>query len=152
MFTRHETNAIRDVITEAYAPGGAHIDKWLNVAGVGVQGCIDDQVHALSADPTMKFYRVTENSEFAGYFGRSTDGKQLHTIFIVPTLRPRKLEFFKQVRDEMQSVFYVGGYIKNEPACNFYRKMGGKEVDTVTIDNHPGIVFQFDNKKVVEGN
>lgn len=143
MFTLTKSQDLRGVITEAYTPGGAHIEKWLNAAGSGIQGCIDDQVQALSVDPTMVLYRVNEDEKFVGYFGRSEDGTRLHTIFIVPEFRPRKSEFFQHVRSEMLPTFFVGGFLKNVPACTFYRKMGAEQIDTLTTDAGPGILFRF---------
>lgn len=143
MFVAIETQDIAGTISEAYAPGGDHIEKWLNVAGSGIENCVHDQVHALTSDSPVSFFRVEEVGNFVGYFGTQHEGSFLSTIFIVPEYRPRKKEFWALIEAKTQPVFRNGGFKKNEPACNFYRKMGGKEVASFVAPAGPVIMFEF---------
>lgn len=143
MFQAIKTTRIHETIAEAYAPGGAHIDKYLNVAGSGLDNCIKDQVESLAKQPSIQFYRVEEGDTFVGYFGEEKDGFWMSTIFISEKYRPRKKEFWQVVQSKMQPKFMCGGFLKNEPACNFYKKMGGKVIATVETEAGPGLYFEF---------
>ena len=142
-FIAKQTKDLSGIIGQAYAPGGDHIDKWLNVAGSGVDNCIKDQVAALTGGKTLVFFRVDEAETFVGYFGSEFDGSWLSTIFIVPKYRPRKVEFWTVVKNHMKPVFKNAGFHKNVPACNFYRKMGGKEIGRTETEHGPITMFEY---------
>lgn len=143
MFSFHETDDVAGTISEAYRLDAALLEKWLNVAGSGFDACVKDQVDSLTSQPTLRFYRVEEDGALAGYFGHEAEGAWMSTIFIVPRLRPRKQEFFDGVRKLMKPVFYCGGFEKNQPACKFYRKMGGTVVQPMESSHGTCTMFQF---------
>lgn len=142
-FSANRTRDVAGTILEAYAPGGDHIDKWLNVAGSGIENCVKDQVEALTGGETLVFFRVDEGQDFVGYFGSEFDGAWLSTIFIVPKYRPRKSEFWAAVKDQMKPIFKNAGFHKNVPACNFYKKMGGKEIGRAQTEHGPITMFEY---------
>lgn len=143
MFTSTETKEIERSIREAYLFDSALLDKWLNVAGSGLDACVKDQVHALTDSPSFVFYRVEENGKYVGYFGHEHGGAFMATIFILPEYRPRKAEFWKQVEAQMMPFWRTGGYHKNQPACKFYEKMGGQKVGQINTPHGPVTVFEF---------
>lgn len=142
MFITTPSTLIKETITEAYQHDDDLIDKWLNVAGSGLEACIDDQVKALTAQPTFEFYRVEEDGKLAGYFGREMEGEWMSTIFIIPELRPRKKEFWKEVQHKMNPVFKCAGFLKNQPACRFYAKFG-KQIGELETPHGPAVMFEF---------
>lgn len=144
MFAIKQSHQLRDYIYQAYASDKDLIAKWHITSGAGLDSCVDKTVSDLGKDtyPDFKFFVVEENGSFVGYFGNELDGKYLTTIFVTPTMRKRKLEFWKAITGYLANDFQSAIYSKNVPCIKFFSKLGRVEKN-LTLHGNDVTLFSF---------
>jgi len=126
----------------AYESDPILLEKWHVIAGSGLDKCIAQTVSDLSACTSIRFYVVTEDSQFVGYFATEFDGAYMPTIFIHPKYRHRKAEFWKLVEAKTLPEWNAGIYAKNIPCKKFYEKMG-KVISEIQAPLGAAVIFGF---------
>lgn len=114
------------IIRDAYASDKSLVEKWHIVSGQGLDACVDDTMEALENETfeDFIFYVVEDSSGFLGYFGVECGGAYLTTIFISPSKRSQKLEFWKAITPFLNNEFQAAIYSKNLPCIAFYEQVG----------------------------
>lgn len=144
MFEIEESYDFKHYIKMGFEEDLVLTQKWHIVAGTGLDNCVIDTYNVLMNDTLddFKFYVVTENEKFVGYFGVESDGAYLTTIYIWPSMRPRKEEFWECILPYVKDKFKAAIYTKNDPCMGFYSKMG-KELGRFKMQGRDLALFEF---------
>lgn len=143
MFTVEETKELEPSVREAYSADPVLIDLWHITAGAGLDACVKRTVDDLLVSSSLRFYRVTEDGEFVGYFGTEFDGKYSPTIFIAPKFRDRKAEFWAEMEKRTEAAWRSACFVKNTPCMKFYAKKG-REMAKIESPDGTVAVFKFE--------
>lgn len=126
----------KDLIAKCYAMDQALINRWHTIAGAGLKACVDREIADLE-EVSAKIYKVTENQELVGYFGKEMllDNEVLTGFFLVPVYRngEGRAIFWTQIEKVFKKSFFCGLYVKNIPATRFILARGGAVVRRVIL-------------------
>ena len=135
----------KPIIAECYAGDEALINKWHQVAGSGLQSCVDKEFSDLRS-VNVEFYRVTEGETLIGYFCKEEiqGFDALTGFFLMPSFRTNemKLQFWQLVESNFNRPFFVGLYEKNLPAKKYIESKGGTPFKRSTLPDGDAVLYK----------
>lgn len=123
-----EVRNYKPILSHCYAADRELVEKWHQIAGSGLNACIDREFADLKA-ANINFFKVSDEKKFVGYFGKEVfAGKEFLTgFFIMPELRTERIKdnFWRLAKSNFKSPFLCGLFEKNIPANRFVSARGG---------------------------
>lgn len=135
---------VRAAVVECFATDPTLIARYHVDSGQGLEACIERTMDDVAGfDPSFRFFTVREGGRLVAYWGTEW-GRYINLIFVKPSHRNRNFmrSFWKHVQDSVETVFYAGVYEKNQPAIQFYQKLG-QVVGKTTHRGNSIVAFKF---------